>query len=191
MGHVFNPKMIERLDDPNRQEYQNPQKLADLIHPVEGKGFLDFGVGAGYFSFPLSERFSGNGPFYGLDIQQEMLDILRKRDIERTGKETIRPILFSGGHLPLSDGEIGIVLMVNVYHEIEDRRATLAELLRILSPAGSLFIIDWKKEETPLGPPLEERVPEVDIYDDLLSSGFDRIRSWDIYPWHVTIQAER
>lgn len=191
MAHVFNPKMIERLDDPKRLEYQNPRKLADIIHPVPGKGFLDFGVGAGYFAFPLYELFSETGPFHGVDIQQEMLDILKKRNIERFGKETIRPILFSGGRLPLSDGEVGVALMVNVYHELEDRKNTLAELFRILAPGGNLFIVDWKREDTPLGPPLEERVLEVDVYDDLLSSGFDRIRSWDLYPWHMTIQAGR
>ncbi|MHB1285412.1 MAG: class I SAM-dependent methyltransferase [Leptospirales bacterium] len=191
MAHVFNPKMIDRLDDPKRLEDQNPVKLGEIIHPVPGKGFLDYGVGAGYFAFPLYEKFSGDGPFFGVDIQQEMLDILKKRSQERFGKEIIRPILFEGGNLPIGDGEIGAIWMVNVYHELDDRKATLTELLRILSPEGNLFIVDWKREETPSGPPMEERVLEVDLYDDLLSAGFDRIRSWDLYPWHMTVQAGR
>ncbi len=191
MAHVFNPKMIDRLDDPNRLEYQNPKKLADIIHPVPGKGFLDYGVGAGYFAFPLYEIFSESGPFYGVDIQQEMLDILKTRSAERFSGEPIRPVLFSGGRLPIEDAQIGTIWMVNVYHELEDRKAVLRELFRILAPGGSLFIVDWKREETPLGPPLEERVPEVDLYDDLLSVGFDRIRSWDLYPWHMAVQAGR
>ena len=78
--------------------------------------------------------------------------------------------------------------MVNVYHELSDRKQTLEEILRLLSPGGSLFIVDWNRTETPVGPPLEERVADVDLYDDLLTAGFDRIRSWDIYPWHMTVQ---
>lgn len=52
MGHVFNPRMVERLEDPARLEFQNPEKLLSLMKPLDGKGFLDFGVGTGFSLFP-------------------------------------------------------------------------------------------------------------------------------------------
>ncbi|MCL4460526.1 MAG: class I SAM-dependent methyltransferase [Nitrospirae bacterium] len=191
MGHVFNPRMVERLEDPARLEYQNPEKLLSLMKPADGRGFLDFGVGTGFFAFPVYERFGDRGPFFGVDIQPEMLALLKERSLGRFRKEVLKPLLADSFPLPLEPDSIGLIWMVNVYHELDDRKGTLSELKRILSPGGSLFLIDWKREETPNGPPMEERVAEVDIYDDLLSAGFDRIRSWDIYPWHTTVQAEK
>uniref|UniRef100_A0A7C3LTJ8 Class I SAM-dependent methyltransferase n=1 Tax=Leptospirillum ferriphilum TaxID=178606 RepID=A0A7C3LTJ8_9BACT len=188
MAHVFNPRMVDRLEDPAREEFQNPKLLIDIMHPLEGQGFLDFGIGTGYFALPVYERFGGSDPFYGVDIQPEMLELLKDRSIKRFGKEVIIPILGTNFPLPIPAGSIGLMWMVNVYHELADKKQTLEEILRLLSPGGSLFIVDWKKTETPFGPPLEERVTDVDLYDDLLTAGFDKLRSWDIYQWHMTVQ---
>ncbi len=191
MGHVFDTRMVDRLEDPARLEFQNPEKLLALMKSPDGKGFLDFGVGTGYFAFPVYERFQGKGPFFGADIQPEMLSLLKERSLGRFGKEVLKGVLADSFPLPIEAESLGLIWMINVYHEVAERRQTLEELKRLLSPGGSLFIVDWKREETPSGPPMEERVAEVDLYDDLLSAGFDRIRSWDIYPWHMTVQAEK
>ena len=183
--------MVERLEDPARLEFQNPEKLLALMNPLDGRGCLDFGVGTGFFAFPVFERFGDKGPFYGADIQPEMLKLLKEKSLGRFKKEVLKTFLATSFPLPLESESIGLAWMVNVYHEIDDRKKTLEELRRLLSPGGSLFIVDWKREDTPSGPPLEERVEEVDLYDDLLASGFDRIRSWDIYPWHMTVQVEK
>lgn len=180
--------MVERLEDPAREEFQDPKLLIEIMHPAKGQGFLDFGIGTGYFALPLYERFGGPDPFYGVDIQPEMLELLKDRSIKRFGKEVITPVLATKFPLPIPAGSIGLMWMVNVYHELSERKQTLEEILRLLSPGGSLFIVDWKRTETPVGPPLEERVADVDLYDDLLTAGFDKIRSWDIYPWHMTVQ---
>ncbi|OOH84243.1 class I SAM-dependent methyltransferase [Leptospirillum ferriphilum] len=191
MGHVFNPRMVERLEDPARLEFQNPEKLLSLMKPLDGKGFLDFGVGTGFFAFPVYDRYGDKGPFFGVDIQPEMLALLKERSLGRYKREVLKTISASSFPLPLESESIGLMWMVNVYHEIDDRKKTLEELRRLLPPGGSLFLVDWKREETPSGPPMEERVAEVDLYDDLLEAGFDRIRSWDIYPWHMTVQVEK
>lgn len=180
--------MVDRLEDPAREEFQNPKFLIEIMHPPKGQGFLDFGIGTGYFALPLYERFGGTDPFYGVDIQPEMLELLKDRSIKRFGKEVITPVLATKFPLPIPAGSIGLMWMVNVYHELSERKQTLEEILRLLSPGGSLFIVDWNRTETPVGPPLEERVADVDLYDDLLTAGFDKIRSWDIYPWHMTVQ---
>lgn len=191
MPHLFDPQNIERLEDPERRNFQNPVTVLDLMTFHLGGGFLDFGSGSGYFTFPAYDRFSDHGPFYAADIQPEMIEIFRKKSLERYGKEPISPLLIEDHKIPLPDMSLENVLMVNVFHELDNRKAVVAEIFRILKAGGSLFVVDWKKEETLKGPPVEERADETDIYDDLLSAGFTRIRSWDVYSWHIVVQAIR
>ncbi len=191
MPHLFDPKNIERLEDPERTDFQNPSVVLDLMAFNLGGGFLDFGSGSGYFTFPAYDRFSDHGPFYAADIQTEMIQIFKKKSLEKYGKEPISPLVIQDHKIPLPEMAIENVLMVNVFHELDNPKSVLAEIFRILKAGGSLFVVDWKKEKTPKGPPPEERADEVDIYDDLLSAGFMKIRSWDVYSWHIVVQAIR
>jgi len=51
--------------------------------------------------------------------------------------------------------------MINLYHELEDPLKMLEESRRLLKKGGKLMIIDWKKGETPEGPPLELRLQKL------------------------------
>ena len=191
MAHVFNPSLLHRLDDPKRQEYQNPQSLIEKMQPVANTSLLDFGAGAGYFTFPIARAFPENNPVHVVDIQKEMLDHLIKRSKEQELSARMEPHLLEAFPLSISDGSVGLAWMVNVFHEIDDRKTSLSEIFRVLAPGGSLFIVDWKPEETPMGPPLSERVPEVGIITSLLEAGFSLIRSWEIYSMHLVIEAQK
>lgn len=191
MAHVFNPALLHRLDDPKRQDYQNPQNLIEKMHPVANKFLLDFGAGAGYFTFPIARAFPENNPVHVVDIQKELMDHLLKRakDLELSGR--IEPHLIETFPISIPDCSVGLAWMVNVFHEIAERKTSLSEIHRILAPGASLFIVDWKPEETPMGPPLSERVPEVEIITSLLEAGFSLIRSWEIYSMHLVIEAQK
>jgi len=191
MAHVFNPALLHRLDDPNRQEYQNPQKMIEIMHPLPDHSILDFGAGAGYFTFPIAKAFTQNNPVHVVDIQKEMIDHLIKRAKDQGLSERIEPHLLETLPIALPDATVGLAWMVNVFHEIAERKPSLAEIYRLLAPGASLFIVDWKPEETPMGPPLSERVPEVGIITSLLDVGFSLIRSWEIYPMHLVIEAQK
>ncbi len=191
MAHVFNPALLHRLDDPNRLDYQNPLKLVEKMHPHPNTSMMDFGAGAGYFTFPIAKSFPENSPVHVIDIQKEMLDHLIKRAKDQDLSGRIQPHLLETFPLSVPDGSVGLAWMVNVFHEIDDRKSALSEIFRILAPGASLFIVDWKPEETPMGPPLSERVPEVEIITSLLEAGFALIRSWEIYSMHLVVEAQK
>lgn len=192
MAHVFNPALLHRLDDPKRLEFQNPALLIDKMSPVPETSLLDFGAGAGYFTFPVAKAFPGHNPVHVADIQKEMLDHLFKRASDQGLSGRIRThLLQNNAKMAIPDGSVGLSWMVNVFHEIADRKAALGDLTRVLAPGASLFIVDWKMADTPQGPPLAERVPEVEIISSLLEAGFSKIRTWELYPMHVVIEAQK
>jgi ubiquinone/menaquinone biosynthesis C-methylase UbiE len=161
------------------------------MHPVANTSLLDFGAGAGYFTFPIARAFPENNPVHVVDIQKEMLEHLVKRAKDQDLSGRIEPHLLEAIEIPIPDGTVGLAWMVNVFHEIDDRKTSLSEIFRVLAPGASLFIVDWNPAETPMGPPLSERVPEVEIITSLLEAGFSLIRSWEIYSMHLVIEAQK
>lgn len=189
MVHLFDPKNVARLQDPERKSFQDPEKIFSLIRSYDHGDCADLGCGSGYFTFPVEKFLRGRGVCFAVDLQPEMLSLLEKEKQEKWPEANIRTMLSTNNRLDISDNVLELVWMVNVFHELSDSAAMIREVLRTLSPAGQFFVIDWKKEETPKGPPASERVSEIVLYDQLIDAGFTRIRSHDIYPWHYVVEA--
>ena len=76
----------------------------------------DIGAGSGYFSFRLARRVGAGGRVLAVDIQDEMLQIIRRRASRRNigNVEPIRGTIRDPG---LSPESVDLALMVDVYHE--------------------------------------------------------------------------
>jgi SAM-dependent methyltransferase len=94
-----------------------------LSNPV-GLG-LEVGVGTARFAGPLGVR-------VGVDPAPDMC----RRALE-CGVAAVRAV---GERLPFGDGVFDSALMVNVLFLLDDRRAVLGELRRVLGPASALVI---------------------------------------------------
>lgn len=189
MAHLFDPKNVARLHDPERKDFQDPEKIFPLIHSYDHGDCAEIGCGSGYFTFPVEKFLAGRGVCFAVDLQPEMLSLLEKEKQEKWPDANIRTLLSADNRLDIADNALELVWMVNVFHELSDSGAMIREVLRTLSPAGQFFVIDWKKEDTPKGPPVSERVSEIVLYDQLIDAGFTRIRSHDLYPWHYVVEA--
>src|SRR5947209_5139229 len=75
MGHPA----AEWLERPEREREEQPKKLLKILAPKPGDVVADIGAGSGYFTFPLAERVGPKGKVLAVDIQPEMLDLIRKR----------------------------------------------------------------------------------------------------------------
>ncbi|MDA8110843.1 MAG: class I SAM-dependent methyltransferase [Nitrospiraceae bacterium] len=189
MAHLFDHRHVARLHDPERLSFQDPSRLLPLIRPYEHGDAAEIGTGSGYFFFPLCEFLSGRGTCLAIELQPEMLEHFEGERKKRDRDLPIRTMVGTADRIGLSDGSMALVWMANVYHELSHPREIFGEIFRILEPVGQLFVIDWKKEETPVGPPFDERASEVSLYDLLIDAGFTRIRSHDLYPYHYVVEA--
>jgi ubiquinone/menaquinone biosynthesis C-methylase UbiE len=86
---------------------------------------LEVGVGAAHFAGPL-------GVAVGVDLSAELCRVSRSR-----GVAAVRAV---GERLPFGDDTFDTALLVNVLFLLGDRRAVLAELRRVLKPAGALVV---------------------------------------------------
>lgn len=148
---------ITKLENPIRMAELNPKQTLTKIGFKENMTLCDIGAGTGIFSFAAAQ-ISCNA-IYALDISKNMIQLLEKRKIEKD-TQNLKIIKVDSSTLPLNSSSCDIAIMVTVLHEIEDKDSMLQEIKRILKADGKLFIIEFYKRKTSMGPVVEHRIAE-------------------------------
>jgi SAM-dependent methyltransferase len=163
---LFPPKDLGLLDPPDRDTWQRPDQIMDALGIADASVVADVGAGSGFFTIRLARRVGPNGIVYAQDVQQEMLAAITRR-VQREGLTNVRPVRGEGSNPNLPRGKLDAILMVGVYHEIDDRVTMLQNLAAALKPQGRLGVIDFKLNGGGgPGPALEERVdPQIVVQD--------------------------
>jgi SAM-dependent methyltransferase len=123
-------------------------RLLDQAAVQSGDTVLDLGAGTGTLAIWLEQRCRG-ARITGLDADPEILGIARRK-AAAAGCEIDFVEGFST-ELPFPDGSFDTVLSTLFFHHLTgaDKRATLAEVERVLKPGGRLHVADWGKPSDP------------------------------------------
>jgi len=104
---------------------------------------LDLGCGTGTLTL-LAVAVQPGAEFLGVDVDPEILARARRKlGGRRAGRVQLN--LASATELPFADGVFDRVLSSLMFHHLdrEEKRAALAESLRVLRPGGELHVADW------------------------------------------------
>lgn len=184
----FNPKMFERLKNPERLDREDPEIIWENIGLEVDSTFIDIGCGVGFAAIPFAKKMP-DGVVYACDISEEMLSMLKKELVD-AGVKNVQTVKMDEVSVPLPDGVADGALMQNLHHELDSAIDSLKECGRLLKPGGVMAVMDWKPMETPGGPPLEIRVDSKKIENDLADAGFDSVTSLDVFPYHSFVTAK-
>ncbi len=185
----FDPKSIEKLNNPERFDRENPEVIWKELGLKDPRVLVDIGAGTGFFAVPFARK----GPaitVHACDLQDEMLAWLREH-LPSDLRSRITPVKMEETEVPLADGIADLVYMINLHHELEDRGAIMRECFRLLKSGGTVMVVDWKKGETPSGPPQEIRVTEEEIVSDLSAAGFRDIKRHPVLPYHNFVTGKK
>ena len=147
----FNPKHVEHLENPERAENMDFDKLFSDIGITEGQTIADIGAGTGFYAIPLARKVGVVGKVYAVDISSEMLEHLSDK-LEKEGLSNVETVLSKEKEIDIANGSADVVFMANVLHELKGI-GTLNECLRILKDSGRFMVIDWDKISGGHGPP--------------------------------------
>ncbi len=147
---------------------QHPEGLLRHEGLTPGDSFADVGCGPGFFTVPAAGIVGETGRVYAIDISEEMLFELDKRD----PPPNVVLVKSAEAEIPLDDSVVDMALISYVLHEAESAVAFLGEVGRILADGGILLILDWKKRSEDKGPPAQERLTEEEVLGFLEEAGF-------------------
>ncbi len=171
----FNPEKLERLNNPTRLKQIPPESITSKILITDPKVIIDLGAGTGLFSRAFSEIYRGC-LIYACDISPIMIDWMKENIGSYPG---IIPVLTEENTVPLDDAIADIIVMINLYHELEDHLKTLRECKRMMKNGGIIAISDWKKENMSNGPSYDIRVDINDVKKHMTTAGFRNIKTFD------------
>ncbi len=109
------------------------------------------------------------GRVYGLDTEPDMVKYLADR-AKREGLKNISAVQAKPGDPQLPE-KADVVILVDVYHHVENREQYFRHLQASLKPGGRLAIIDFKMD-SPQGPPKAARIAPEQVKAELQSAGY-------------------
>jgi precorrin-6B methylase 2 len=150
------------LERSEREFEELPETALNAMDVRKGMTVADVGAGTGYFTIRLANRVGPTGKVYAVDVQPEMISLLRKR-LDRAGIKNVVPIVGAEADPKLPPGQLDMILMVDVYHELSRPQTMLQALRAALKPTGRLILIEYKKEDPaiPIRPEHKMSVKEV------------------------------
>ena len=114
-------------------------RLRAVLRPQPGERVLEIGPGTGYYTLDMATWLEPGGTVEIFDLQQEFLDHTMGRARER-GLENVVPTQGDATALPYEDDAVDAVVLTAVLGEIPDQDAAVAEIARVLKPAGRLVV---------------------------------------------------
>jgi SAM-dependent methyltransferase len=187
-NRLFPPEELGLIDPPDRDQWQPPELIMDVLRISDGATVADLGAGGGWFTIKLARRVSG-GVVYAEDIQPQMIAAIRRR-AQRENLFNVKTVLGTPNDPMLPQG-IDAVLILDAYHEMacavgpscQDPVPLLKNVARSLKPQGSLGIVDFNPGEGGPGPAPDERVPPDAVIRAAAAAGFRLDRNENLPPF--------
>ena len=181
IAHVMGFQGMEWLDRPEREEEENTSILLRNMDIGINDTLADIGAGSGYHVFKLTSL-ATSGLVYAVDIQDEMLEELRKN--KAIGQVKNLEIIKGGEKsVNLPENSVDKVLMVDVYHEFNYPKEMLASIKKSLKADGKIFLIEYRGEDDDVPIKKIHKMTKKQAIKEMRAAGMKLERNITNLPW--------
>lgn len=175
------------LERPEREKEEEPEKVLKVLDIKPGASVADVGAGSGYFTFRLGKKVGKDGKVYAVDIQEEMLEILR-RGAKKEKLENIVPILGKEDDPRLPAAALDLILMVDVYHEFEFPYEMTQAMVKALKPGGRIVFVEYRMEDPEVWIKLVHKMTEKQVRKEMEVHNLRWVKTSEVLPTqHIVI----
>jgi ubiquinone/menaquinone biosynthesis C-methylase UbiE len=185
-GRLFLPEDLGSLEGPDREAWQKPDRIMDALGIAEGSFVADLGAGGGWFTIRLARRVGPNGLVYAEDIQRQMIEAIDRR-VRREEIRNVALVLGTAEDPRLPVAALDAALMVDAYHEVENKLAFLRNVKLALKPNGRIGIVEFKNDGGGPGPPMEQRIEPQRVIEHARQAGLRLISQETFLPYQYLL----
>lgn len=186
MGHTA----ADWLERPERQAEERPDLLFAGLKLKPGDSVADIGAGTGYHTRRMASLVGPKGKVFAVDIQPEMLDLLKKQSAE-AGLRNITPVLGATDDPKLPPNALDLVLMVDVYHELEFPYEMIQKVCQGLKPGGRLALVEFRGEDPAVPIKALHKMTEAQARKEMKGQPLRWVETVRTLPWQHLILFER
>ncbi|MEM8995854.1 MAG: methyltransferase domain-containing protein, partial [Acidobacteriota bacterium] len=172
-GHRRDFSDVERwsaiFDAPDRDAWQRPGHVIELMAIERGMTVADLGAGTGYFLPHLAAAVGADGRVYGLDVEESLVNHMRER-AEAAELRQVKAQLAPRDGLGLAPSSLDRLLIVNVWHHLDDRPNYAKHIGEMLKEGGKVVVVDYTRESEQ-GPPPKHRLSAERVIAELEAGG--------------------
>jgi ubiquinone/menaquinone biosynthesis C-methylase UbiE len=174
----------------SREREEDCKTMLAALHVKPGDTVCDLGCGNGFYTLKLAKLVGDKGKVVAVDIQREMLELLKDRAAEEK-VTNIEPVLGTVVDPKLPVGSIDLLLLVDVYHEFSNPEEMLAAIRKSLKPTGRIALLEFRAEDpnVPIKP--LHKMSKAQIMKEFPPNGFKLVEEFDKLPWQHLMFFER
>lgn len=178
------------LDRPEREREEHGRELLKALRVRPGDVVADIGAGSGYYTLPLARLVGPQGRIKAVDIQPEMLDLIRRKQRE-AGLANIDCVLGDEADPKLDAESIDLILLVDVYHEFEWPFEMTEHMVRALKPGGRIVFVEFRAEDPKVPIKLLHKMSERQVIREMKPHELQHLETVARLPWqHVIVFAK-
>lgn len=136
-----------RFERDGREVHDHRVEIVAALGLRPGMAVADVGAGTGLFTLAFAEAVGPTGQVFAVDLIPAFLEHIRKK-LDRAGMRHVRLVQATDRSAELPPASVDLVFMSDAYHHLEYPQHTLASLKAALRPGGSLWVIDFQRDES-------------------------------------------
>jgi ubiquinone/menaquinone biosynthesis C-methylase UbiE len=184
---VMGYQAADWLDRAEREKEERLSLLLKALGLKPGDVVADLGAGSGYLTFPIAELVGAKGKVLAVDIQPEMLALIRQRAKARR-LEHVVPIQGTETDPKLPAAGVDLILMVDVYHELSHPYEMTVAMVKALKPGGRLVFVEYRLEDPKVPIKLVHKMSQKQVLTEMAPHPLRHARTVDVLPWqHIMI----
>lgn len=169
-------------------KFINPASVIAQTGLSRGMIAADLGCGSGFYVLPAAQLVGNEGMVYAVDVQEQKLaatvsiaNQFGYKNVKVVRADLAKPLL------EIPEGTVDLVIIGNILHEVKDRNALLKNAYRIVSTDSGVVVVEWKKQLTPLGPPLTKRIDQTALEIMMMQCGFQKVHELEADGYHYAV----
>ncbi|MDO8968285.1 class I SAM-dependent methyltransferase [Algoriphagus sp.] len=163
------------LERQSREQEESVSLAIENLPLTTASVVADLGAGSGYYTFRIAPKVP-DGKVYAVEIQDDAIQYLENQSKE-LGFDNVIPVKGTETSPNLPENSVDLVILVDVYHELEYPVEMLAAIRKSLKPEGKILLIEYRGEDPAVAIKPLHKMTVKQVEKELEANGFKLVKN--------------